>query len=647
VEGSNGTMQAPDVPPSREPTRRVETGAPGGMDRDGPRAPRPLVLEVGREIDDFLLLDSLGEGAFARVFLAHQTSLRRTVALKVSETRTEEAQTLAQLDHPHIVRVYDQRDTADGSLDLLYMEYVPGGTLEAVIDAVRTVPASERSGALLLSVIDRTLATRGAEPHRDSLLRLQLAAATWPETVCLVGEHLATALSYAHTRGVQHRDVKPANVLLDETGCAKLADFNISWSSEVGQAGAGAHMGGSLPYMSPEQLAVVSPFEDAKAEDLDGRSDIYALGVLLWELLTGDLPLAEPAPGLGWEATFAHLLRTRRAGIGRDTPAALPPDTPALLVDTLRACLAPAPEDRPVDGAVLARRFRICLDPELRTLLTPATRGWTAWVRTFPIVTLLLLALAPNAILSGLAILYNVNAVVAEDERPAFLEQLTVVNGIGFPIGILLMLALTWPIHRAVRRAERGEALDGEERRVARKWALRLGGGLTAIILPLWILGGLAFPLWRESHGGGDSSEYFHFTLSNGLFGLLSATLCFFVIGFTVLRALICRLVEPGEESAVDCAQIQRLSRRIPLYFAGCTAVPLLSVSMLSLGPGELLRGAFLALGIMGATGFALAYALSTVIRRDLRALQRALEGRAVGTGGRGGLPTSTQTTGG
>ena len=681
VEGSNGLMIPPDEtppeepaeapppaaegapdPPQREATRRfappehpatqrfaADSGAdhgPGATRRFAPEAapepapePAPRAYEVGAEIDDFLLLDRLGAGAFAEVFLAHQTSLHRTVALKISETESEEAQTLAQLDHPNIVRVYDQRGLSDRKGSLLYMEYVPGGTLEHAIAQMRGLPPEERSGKALLGVIDEVLARRSVEPPLDSLLRMQLEEASWPEAVCLLGEHLAQALAYAHGRGVLHRDVKPANVLLAATGRAKLADFNISWSSDVGDGGAEAYLGGSLPYMSPEQIRAVSPFEEGRAEDLDGRSDIYSLGLVLWELLVGASPFGDLPPGEDWEALFRHLLATRQDGVPFDALSALPKDTPPMLVETLRACLHPDRQQRPESGAELARRFSLCLDPEIRGLLTSCPYPWAKWIRKIPILTLPFVALVPNAILSALAITYNVHAVVPEDQMDSFNEQLMVINGIGFPLGIGLMLLLTWPIHKAVRKRERGEELADEERRGARRWALRLGGGLTAIIFPLWLLGGLAFPLWRESHvGGGDVEEYFHFTLSNGLFGLLSAMLCFFVINYVVLRALMCRLVELGEVDAGGVAQIGRLIRNIPLYFAGCTSVPLLSVIVLSLWP-EAMREAFLALGIMGATGFALAYSLSTLIRRDLRALQRALDPQLRSPGAAWGRP--------
>ncbi|HEV3143228.1 MAG TPA: protein kinase, partial [Gemmataceae bacterium] len=172
------------------------------------------LLQPGGSIDDFDLLAQVGEGAFARVFLARQRSMQRLLALKVSADRGVEAQTLAQLDHPHIVRVFDQRVLPAEGLRLLYMQYLPGGSLQDVLKKVRETPMEKRSGKLLVAVADEALAKRGETPPLDAPLRKLLSGLTWPETICWLGARLAEALDYAHRQGILHRDIKPANVLL-------------------------------------------------------------------------------------------------------------------------------------------------------------------------------------------------------------------------------------------------------------------------------------------------------------------------------------------------------------------------------------------------------------------------------------------------
>src|SRR5690606_26136075 len=122
----------------RFPQQATELGRLIGLDA----APRSTVLasreplqrgDVGATTDDFALLTRLGEGAFATVYLARQRSMQRLVAVKVSSDRGNEPQTMAQLDHPHIVRIYDQRLVPERNLRLLYMQYVAGGTMQALV----------------------------------------------------------------------------------------------------------------------------------------------------------------------------------------------------------------------------------------------------------------------------------------------------------------------------------------------------------------------------------------------------------------------------------------------------------------------------------------------------------------------------------
>src|SRR5947208_2201329 len=199
----------------------------------------------GQQLDDFDLIKELGAGAFAKVFLARQRSMQRFVALKVSADQSDEPQTLAQLDHPHIVRVFDQRVLAERQMRLLYMQYIPGGTLQDVIKAAQQLP-DRRCGKMVLDVIDDGLTRRGELLPSESFARRALNDLTWAEAICRIGASLASALDYAHSRGVLHRDVKPANVLLTAEGSPKLADFNISFSSQVEGASPREFFGGSL-----------------------------------------------------------------------------------------------------------------------------------------------------------------------------------------------------------------------------------------------------------------------------------------------------------------------------------------------------------------------------------------------------------------
>ena len=242
----------------------------------------------GRVVDDFEILGLLGEGSLARVYLARQVSLGRHVALKVSAARSAEARALAVLEHEHIVRIFSEGADPERGLRLLCMQYVPGMTLEGLIRGLRRDERGSWGGRTVLEAID-ALGPHSASIDPAALRdRELLEHSDWIEAVCLIGARLAEALAYAHARGVLHRDIKPANILVDPYGRPLLADFNLAseqWSDD------GVEMfGGSLSFMSPEHLEAFNPHDPTPRDAVDERSDLYSLGVVLFELLTGTSP---------------------------------------------------------------------------------------------------------------------------------------------------------------------------------------------------------------------------------------------------------------------------------------------------------------------------------------------------------------------
>jgi hypothetical protein len=206
---------------------------------------------IGKRMGNYEIVELVGRGGMASVYRAFQPSMNRDVAIKIiSQSISEnpsfvqrfknEAQLIAQLEHPHILPVYDFGEQ-DGLLYIV-MRYLSTGTLADKIEP----------GGMTLKAIETT----------------------FPQ--------VALALDHAHSQGIIHRDLKPANVLIDRHGNAFLTDFGIAKSVESTM-----HLTrtdsvvGTPTYMSPEQ---------GLGEDLDARSDIYALGILLFEMLTGKLP---------------------------------------------------------------------------------------------------------------------------------------------------------------------------------------------------------------------------------------------------------------------------------------------------------------------------------------------------------------------
>ena len=290
----------------------------------------PLVL------DRYRLVERLAVGGSAEVWRAHDEQLDRAVAVKrlhphllpdaVSRQRlAAEARAAAGLSHPAIVGIYDIDTTGDWPA--LVMELVDGESLAA------------------------RLARDGPLPERE-------AAA--------IAADIADGLYHAHKRGIVHRDVKPGNVLLDRSGRARLADFGIARSlaesaERLTQTGS---VMGTLRYMAPEQLT---------GGEIGPRTDLYGLGAVLHEALTGEPPFPAGSP--------VGLVEAQRAGA-----PTVPAVDPALAA-VVRACLAYDPADRPIHAGAIADALRAWLAggpsaaatqtmarPVLKPAVTPAER---------------------------------------------------------------------------------------------------------------------------------------------------------------------------------------------------------------------------------------------------------------------------------
>jgi serine/threonine-protein kinase len=319
----------------------------------------PDVLVDGR----YKLVCRIGSGGMADVWCAADQELGRRVALKVLHPRfaadpqfverfRQEASHAAGLQHPNVVAVFD-RGEWDGT-PYIAMEQVDGPTLKEIVSE------------------------RGALP---------------PELAADVIVQILRAARYAHTHGIVHRDLKPHNVILDEEGRVKVTDFGIAraGASEMTETGA---ILGTAQYLSPEQ---------AQGQPLDGRSDLYSIGVMLYELLTGRVPFDAESP---------VSIAVRQVSEAPVPPSEVNPSVPpAYEAVTLRA-MAKAPEDRFEDADAFIAALHAARDAPLEaTAFAPAgpppgavavleeedraSRRWWLWL----LVLLALAALAAAAYL--------------------------------------------------------------------------------------------------------------------------------------------------------------------------------------------------------------------------------------------------------
>jgi len=278
----------------------IATGLDELPDSTQPLPPAPEI--IAPHFPQLDILDCLGAGGMGVVYRALQKNLKRTVALKIlypqkakqpgfAERFCQEAQALARLNHPNIVTVYDFGQTDEHFY--LLMEYVDGVSLRQILQT------EELPNELAMSIVP---------------------------TLC-------DALQYAHERGIVHRDIKPENLLLDCDGRIKIADFGISRILDIAESD--GQVVGTPPYMAPEQRDCPS--------GVDSRADVYALGVVLYELLTHEFPRTDLPLATGLQSVGQRMSEVVLHALARS-----PEDRFADATEFKTAFLAVTP---PVEGA--------------------------------------------------------------------------------------------------------------------------------------------------------------------------------------------------------------------------------------------------------------------------------------------------------
>jgi len=355
----------------------------------------PADMLIGKKLGDFVIEERLGQGAMAVVYKAFESSINRHVALKVirldegqgqqEEFRrrfAREAEVIARLEHIHILPIYAYG--INDEMAYLAMRWLRGGSLSELLKRERIT--MERSASIF--------------------------------------KQFAEGLAYAHSKGVIHRDLKPSNIMLDDAGNAYLTDFGLAKLAEgTGEITRSGTIVGTPAYMSPEQL---------RGEPLDHRSDIYSLGVILYNMVAGRLPFDTSTSDLV-SIIYQHLEKPPTP------PSEFNPHIPPAVEDVILRALQKDRNDRFNTATEMARALNIALglppgssdslepvspihyqSTRSRITITNGPTGWTRGILPFAIIAVLLLLLIAAAILfqttrtnTELALLQTISAETA------------------------------------------------------------------------------------------------------------------------------------------------------------------------------------------------------------------------------------------
>ncbi len=282
---------------------------------------------IGKVLDNrYEIKDIVGVGGMAVVYKALDVKLKRNVAIKVlqddvamdAESRRRfrtEYQAVAMLSHPNIRAVYDV--VSSGDTEYIVMEYVDGINLKQYLK------------------------------KKDAL--------SWKEALHFASQ-IARALSHAHSKGIVHMDIKPQNIMLPKDGTAKVADFGIAMVEDAPEQGDSDEAVGSIHYISPEQ---------ARNENIDARTDIYSLGVVMYEMLTGKLP---------FDGNSAAEVAVQQYSVIPDAPSVLNPGIPEELEEITLKAMQPDPSERYQS----AEEMLEALDEFRKGMTSPLTERGTA-----------------------------------------------------------------------------------------------------------------------------------------------------------------------------------------------------------------------------------------------------------------------------
>jgi len=344
------------------------------------RWPKP-----GEKLEQYYLLAQLGRGTFAVVYLAYDINTRRQTVVKASIRGEAEAKLIGPLEHDAIVPIWSAFTSATG-FSLVSMPFLGLATLQDLLDESKKAPGAKPTVAAVLGRIHSQPCWQGRLPTAASFL--PEVKDGWSEGVSFLALHLARGLEYLHRQNVRHGDLKPSNILLRWDGRPVILDFNLAEDTRLDSP----RFGGTLPYMAPELIRATL----AKTNDrpkVDEKADVYSLGVICFELLSGQHPFGAPPKDDFREHEARHgasqwLLARQQSGYR--PPRELAPALDPALARLIGQCLRLDPSQRPTAGELANGLHRLRRRPHRLAF----------WLRRHPVRVTAASALALTAILA-------------------------------------------------------------------------------------------------------------------------------------------------------------------------------------------------------------------------------------------------------
>ncbi len=377
--------------------------------------------------------------------------------------------------------------------------------------------------------------------------------------------------------------------------------------------------------MSPEQLEACDPTHTRSPDSLTGASDVYSLGVVLWEMLTGSRPFADEQLIGSWSETLGRMVERRRGGPDLEVSEAVTVQL-SDLVPILTKCLQADPAQRYHSAEELAGDFRLCLRPAARHLLRPGPTGWVVRLRRLTVLMLAVAALGPNLPTAYFNLRYNDASIIQNhpESGPLFLKIQLIINLIAFPIGIALVVRYIWPVARALRRGSVADETDSDALAHLRRRSLRTGHFIARLAVVEWTVAGMAYPL--AMYLGGvrlTVTENAHLFSSLLLCGLVAAAYPFFFATACSIRVTYPAFVEPFRMRTSDVADMDRLERWTWMYLALGLLVPMLAVALMVTLGGQEHRIMLAVVSGSSLAGFVLLVGLARYLQNTLAMLRQ------------------------